>query len=82
VPSLKTIGVSMRRSLTLVDRLKAEELRERIRELETEQRSIAARFASYHRSSVEEQLATQLAFKENRRALGRLSQELLRLVCI
>ena len=72
----------MRRDLTLVDRLKAEELKKQIRELEVEQQTIAARFATYECSSVEEQLATQLAFTENRRSLGRLSQELLRLVCI
>jgi hypothetical protein len=72
----------MRRELALVDRLKAEELKKQIRELETEQRMIAARFASYDRCSVEEQLATQLAFTDNRRRIGQLSQELLRLVCI
>ena len=72
----------MRRELLLVDRLKAEELKKQIRELEAEQRVIATRFASYDRSSVEEQLATQLAFTDNRRKIGQLSQELLRLVCI
>jgi hypothetical protein len=72
----------MRRELALVDRLKAEELKKQIRELETEQRMIAARFASYDRCSVEEQLATQLAFTDYRRRIGQLSQELLRLVCI
>jgi hypothetical protein len=72
----------MRRNLTLDACLKAEEIKEQIRELEAEQQSIAARFARYDRSTVEEQLATQLAFCENRRSIGRLSQELLRLVCI
>jgi hypothetical protein len=72
----------MSRELTLNDRLKAKELKRKIRELETEQRMIAARFASYDRCSVEEQLATQLAFTDNRRRIGQLSQELLRLVCI
>jgi hypothetical protein len=76
------MGARMRRGLTLEDRLKAEEIKKQIRDLETEQSNIAARFASFDRSSVEEQLATQLAFTENRRSLGRLSQELLRLVCI
>jgi hypothetical protein len=72
----------LRRTLALVDRLKAEELKKQIRELEAEQQSITARFANYDRSTVEERLATQLAFADNRRAIGRLSQELLRLVCI
>ena len=72
----------MRSSLTLCDRLKTEELKQRIRELEAEQRAIAARFANYDRYTVEEQLATALAFNENRIAIGRVSQELLRLVCI
>ena len=72
----------MRRTLTLADRLKAEEIKKQILELEAEQRTIATRFASYDRSSVEEQLATEMAFTENRRSIGRLSQELLRLVCI
>ena len=72
----------MRRELTLVDRLKAEQLKKQIRDLEAEQRMIAMRFASYDRSSVEEQLATQIAFRENRRRIGQLSQDLLRLVCI
>jgi hypothetical protein len=72
----------MGRALTLNDRLRAEELKKQIRKLEAEQRTIAARFASYDRCSVEEQLATQLAFTENRRSIGRLSQELLKLVCI
>jgi hypothetical protein len=52
----------MRRELALVDRLKAEELKKQIRELETEQRMIAARFASYDRCSVEEQLANPTRF--------------------
>ena len=76
------MGARMRRGLTLEDRLKAEEIKKQIRDLETEQSNIAARFASYDSRSVEEQLATQLAFTENRRAIGQLSQELLRLVCI
>jgi hypothetical protein len=71
----------MGRTLTLDDRLRAEDLKKQIRKLEAEQRTIAARFSSYDCSSVE-QLATQLAFTENRRSIGRLSQELLRLVCI
>ena len=76
------MGAGMRRDLTLTDRLKAEGIKKQIRDLETEQSFIAARFASYDCLSVEEQLATQLAFTENRRSIGRLSQELLRLVCI
>jgi hypothetical protein len=52
----------MSRELTLNDRLKAKELKRKIRELETEQRMIAARFARYDRCSVEEQLATQTRF--------------------
>jgi hypothetical protein len=72
----------MHRNLTIVDRLKAEDLKKRIRELEAEQRAIAARFADYDRCTVEEKLATELAFTENRLAIGRISQELLRLVCI
>ena len=72
----------MRREPTLVDRLKAEELKKRIRELEAEQCAIAARFANLDGCSVEEQLATQLAFVENRRSIGQLSRELLRLVCV
>jgi hypothetical protein len=72
----------MSRGLTLNDRLKAEELKKKIRELEAEQRMIAARFARYDRCSVEEQLATQVAFTDNRQRIGQLSQELLRLVCI
>ena len=72
----------MRRQPTLVDRLKAEELKKQIRELEAEQSAIAARFANYDCCSVEEQLATQLAFVENRRSIGQLSLELLRIVCV
>lgn len=76
------MGGNIGRVLTLDDRLKAEELKQQLGKLEAEQRTIAVRFARYDRSSVEEQLATQLAFTENRRSIGRLSQELLRLVCI
>jgi hypothetical protein len=75
-------GARMRRNLTLDACLKAEELKGQIRQLEAEQHNIAARFARYDLSTVEEQLATQLAFTDNRRLIGRLSQELLRLVCI
>jgi hypothetical protein len=76
------MGARMRRVFTLADRLRAEELRKQISDLETEQFGIAARFASYDCCSVEEQHATRLAFIENRRSIGRLSQELLRLVCV
>jgi hypothetical protein len=50
--------------------------------LEKEQVDIAARFASYDTSSETERRAAHLAFAENRAMIGRLSQELLRLVCI
>lgn len=63
----------MRRDLTLVDRLKAEELKKQICELEASKGRSAARFAKYEYSTGEEQLATQLAFTENRRSIGRLS---------
>ena len=69
-------------TLTLQDRMRAERLKQEIRHLEAAQGDIATRFGTYSQSSVEEQLATRLAFEENRRLLGQLSQELLRLVCL
>ena len=69
-------------TLTLDDRVRAEHLKEQIRKLEGARDEIASRFAAYARSSVEEQLATRLAFAENRKRLGEVSQELLRLVCL
>ena len=68
-------------TLTLDDRIKAEQLKQEIRKLERDQGEIAARFAAYARCSVEEQLAMRLAFAENRQRIGQVSQELLRLVC-
>ena len=68
-------------TLTLDDRIKAEQLKQEIRKLESDQGEIAARFAAYARCSVEEQLALRLAFAENRKRIGHVSQELLRLVC-
>lgn len=68
--------------IALADRIRAEELKEQIRVLVKEQAEIAARFASYDINSETERLAAQLAFVENRVMIGRLSQELLRLVCI
>ena len=68
--------------LTLDDRLRAERLKQDIRQLERAQGEIAFRFATYDQCSVEEQLATRLAFAENRKLLGQLRQELLRLVCL
>ena len=68
-------------TLTLDDRIKAEQLKQEIRKLEMDQGKIAGKFAVYARCSVEEQLAMRLAFAENRKRIGRVSQELLRLVC-
>ena len=68
--------------IALTDRIKAEKLKEQIRVLEKEQVDIAARFASYDTSSETARRAARLAFAENRAMIGRLSQELLRLVCI
>ena len=68
--------------IALTDRIKAEKLKEQIRVLEKEQVDIAARFASYDTSSETERRAAHLAFAENRAMIGRLSQELLRLVCV
>ena len=68
--------------LALDDRIRAEHLKHEIRELERAQGEIAVRFAGYARCAVEEQLAMRLAFAENRKRLGRVSQELLRLVCL
>ena len=68
-------------TLTLDDRIKAEQLKQEIRKLESDQGEIAARFAAYARCSVEEQLALRLAFAENRKRIGHVSQELFRLVC-
>ena len=72
----------MAAGIALADRIKAEKLKEQIRVLEKEQVDIAARFASYDTSSETERRAAHLAFAENRAMIGRLSQELLRLVCI
>ena len=69
-------------TLTLDDRIRAEQLKQEIRKLEAAQGEIAAKFAVYARCSVEEQLAIRLAFAENRTRLGHVSQELLRLVCL
>jgi hypothetical protein len=68
-------------TLTLDDRIRAERLKEEIWKLQEAQAEIAARFAIYSRCSVEEQLAIRLAFDENRKLLGQVSRELLRLVC-
>jgi len=70
------------RSLTIHDRIKAEELKREIRQLERAQDDIASKFAGYDVATVEEQLSVRLAFEENRKQLGLLSRELLRLVCI
>ena len=67
--------------LTFEDRMRAERLKQEIRQLEKAQGEIASRFATYPQHSVEEQLATRLAFAENRKLLGQMSQALLRLVC-
>lgn len=72
----------MAQGIALTDRIRAEKLKEQIRVLEKEQAEIAARFASYDTSSATERLAAHLAFVENRVMIGRLSQELLRIVCI
>jgi hypothetical protein len=72
----------MTRRLSIEDCLRAESLKQAIRELEQQQQTISERFASYESSSVEEQLATRLAFTENRMLLGERSKELLRLVCV
>jgi hypothetical protein len=72
----------MAEGLALADRIKAEKLKVQIRLLDRELVEIAARFASYDTSSVTERRAAHLAFAENRAMIGRLSQELLRLVCI
>ena len=69
-------------TLTLDDRIRAEQLKQEIRKLEGAQGEIAAKFAAYARCSVEEQFAIRLAFAENRMRLGQVSQELLRLVCL
>lgn len=69
-------------TLTLDDRMRAERLKQEIRQLEKAEAEIASRFAAYSQHSVEEQLATRIAFAENRRLLGQLSQDLLRLVCL
>jgi histidinol-phosphate/aromatic aminotransferase/cobyric acid decarboxylase-like protein len=69
-------------AIALADRIRAEELKEQIRVLVREQADIAARFANYDSNSETERRAAHLAFVENRVMIGRLSQELLRLVCI
>ena len=68
--------------LTIEDRMRAERLKQEIRPVEKAQGEIAKRFAAYEQASVEEQRATHLAFADNRKRLGELRQELLRLVCI
>jgi hypothetical protein len=72
----------MTTTLTLDDRIKAEQLKQQIHALETARDEIADRFAAYARCSVDEQLALRLAFDENRKRLGEVSKELLRLVCL
>ena len=72
----------MAEGIALTDRIRAEKLKEQIRVLEKEQVDIAARFANYDTSSATERRAAHLAFAENRAMIGRLSQELLRLVCM
>jgi hypothetical protein len=72
----------MTRRLSIEDYLRAERLKQEIRELEHQRQTISERFASYESSSVEERLATRLAFTENRILLGERSKELLRLVCV
>ena len=69
-------------TLTLDERIRAEQLKQEVRNLEREQGELAAKFAAYTRCSVEEQWALRLAFAENRKLFGKLSQELLRLVCL
>ncbi len=69
-------------TLTFDDRIRAEQLKHEIRDLQKVQGEIAARFTAYPQSAVEEQLAMRLAFDENRKRLGQVSQELLRLVCL
>ena len=69
-------------TLTLERRIRAEHLKQEIRELERAHGEIAVRFAGYERCPVEEQLAIRLAFAENRTRLGQVSRELLRLVCL
>ncbi len=54
------------RTLTIHDRIKAEELKRAIRQLELAQGDIAARFRTYNHLCIEEQLSTRLAFDENR----------------
>ena len=68
-------------TLTLDDRIKAEQLKQEIRKLERDQGEIAGKFAAYAGCSVEKQLAMRLAFAENRKRIGQVSRELLRLVC-
>ena len=70
------------KTLTLHDRVRAEQLKQQIHALETARDEIADSFAAYARCSVEEQLALRLAFHENRTRLGEVSKELLRLVCL
>jgi hypothetical protein len=76
-------GLTMAKGLlTIEDRMRVERLKLEIRQIEQAQGEIAKRYADYARASVEEQLATHLAFADNRKRLGELSRELLRLVCI
>ena len=69
-------------TLTINDRMRAERLKQEIQQLEKAQGEIGKRFSAYSKASVEEQRATHLAFADNRKRLGEVSQELLRLVCI
>jgi hypothetical protein len=69
-------------TLTIEDRLRAEHLKQEIRRLEKMQGEIVKTFADYAAASVEEQLAAHMVFTDNRKRLGEVSQELLRLVCI
>ena len=64
VPSPGNRGGLDGRGLTIEDRLKAEALKKQIRDLVQEPCVIASRFARNDQSPVEEQLATQLAFRE------------------
>ncbi len=70
------------RTLTIHERFRAEELKREIRCLERAQGDIVARFAAHDQFTVEEQRSTRLAFDENRLLLGKMCQELLRLVCV
>jgi hypothetical protein len=68
-------------SQQLENHMRAESLREDIRAAEQACELAARRFATYAEATVEEQLSTVLSFWEARAELGRLCQQLLRLVC-